>query len=138
MDQIDTGKCIDPEVTGKVEELSTYIDRVEEQIKKIRAEAAAREENKPAAINQKVKMERIGTDSALAVADLMGPQPRPASTIGYTINDHHEPPLTERIMQPMSTWNAQEQDSEHARLQTMATPKNEARSFEEQEVAIHR
>ena len=90
MDQISTASySID---TGKVEELSTYIDRVEQQIKKIRTEAAAAAAAKP---NEKpiiLNSTRAGADSALAVADLAGPA------------RHHTQlaPLTERQMPPSS------------------------------------
>ena len=90
--QVDVDKInaasIDPALTSQVEELSTYIDRVEEQIKKLRAAEASQEalERKPLVNNLFVQKR---ADSALAVADLMmGPQQHQPTM--------HEPPLTER------------------------------------------
>ena len=121
--QVDVDKInaasIDPALTSRVEELSTYIDRVEEQIKKLRAAEASQEtiERKPL-VNNLFAQKRA--DSALAVADLMmGPQQQQQPVM-------HEPPLTERqsmVEQPAPL-------DYNERLQTMATPKD-GRSFEE-------
>lgn len=56
---------MDPDVQKKVEELSSYIERVESQIMKLSTEAS-----RPLEINNLVRR----PDSALAVTDLLGPR----------------------------------------------------------------
>lgn len=72
---------MDPSLARKAEELSTYIDRVEEQIQKLKNEGAKKSKSP----FKELRRADDRANSALAVTDLMGPP-----------LNQHEPPLTER------------------------------------------
>ena len=96
---------MDPSLARKAEELSTYIDRVEEQIKKLKNEGAT----KMSFIEQRRIDERA--NSALAVTDLMGPP-----------LNQYEPPLTERQQVISSPKHAPLYEEKETALQSLATP----------------